>query len=91
VKFPILIAFCATPGISQAVSQTSNASFAAEAVSAEKAASLMNFNSFKPDTDEQRAFASQLPRDRVFGSGKAFVPFVSSGDYERRQARTTRF
>jgi arsenic resistance protein ArsH len=50
---------------------------------AEKAASLMNFNVFKPDTDEQRAFASQLPRGRIFGSGKAFVPFVTSGDYER--------
>jgi hypothetical protein len=43
----------------------------------------MKFNVFKPDTEEHRAFASQLPRGRVFGSGKAFVPFVSSGDYER--------
>ena len=43
----------------------------------------MKFNVFKPDTDEHRDFAWQLPRGRVFGSGKAFVPFVSSGDYER--------
>jgi hypothetical protein len=56
---------------------------AGEAEPAEKAALLMSFNVFKPDTDEHRAFASQLPRGRVFGSGKAFVPFVSSGDYER--------
>ena len=73
---------------------------AAEIETAEKAASLMKFNVFKPDTDEHREFASQLPRGRDFGSGKAFVPFVSSGDYERlcafagvraRQALTTWF
>ncbi len=56
---------------------------ATEIETAEKAASLMEFNVFKPDTDEHRAIASQLPRGRVFGSGRAFVPFVSSGDYER--------
>ena len=56
---------------------------ATEAESAEKAASLMKFNVFKPDTDEHRNFASQLPRGRILGSGKAFMPVVNSGDYER--------
>lgn len=48
---------------------------------AEKAAELMGMHVFRPATDEHRALAAKLPIGRVFGSGKAFVPFVKSGLY----------
>ncbi len=53
----------------------------ADAQLAEKAARLMGMHVFRPESDEHRALAAKLPRGRVFGSGKAFVPFVKAGIY----------
>ncbi len=51
----------------------------ADAQLAEKAAGLMGMHVFRPATEEHRELAAKLPRGRVFGSGKAFVPFVKAG------------
>lgn len=53
-----------------------------EADLAQKAAALMNMHVLRLENDEQRALAAKLPRGRVFGSGRAFVPFVKAGLYE---------
>ena len=53
----------------------------ADAQLAEKAAGLMGMHLFRPATDEHRALAANLPRGRVFGSGKAFVPFVKAATF----------
>jgi hypothetical protein len=37
----------------------------------------------KITTDEHRSTAAELPRGRVFASGKAFVPFVGKMLYQR--------
>ncbi len=53
----------------------------ADAQLAEKAAGLMGMHVFRAATEEHRALAAKLPRGRVFGSGKAFVPYVKAGIY----------
>lgn len=50
---------------------------------AQKAAALMGMKCFHPKSEEERALAAQLPRGRIFASGKAFVSFVASGLYKR--------
>jgi len=55
---------------------------AADAQVAEKAAGLMGMRVLRLKTDQQRAIAAKLPRGRVFGSGKALVPFVAKRLYE---------
>ena len=50
---------------------------------AQKAAALMGMKCFHPQSEQERALAAQLPRGRIFASGKAFVPFVASGLYKR--------
>jgi hypothetical protein len=50
---------------------------------AQKAAALMGMKLFHPKSEEEHALAVQLPRGRIFGSGRAFVPFVASANYKR--------
>ena len=50
---------------------------------ATKAAGIMKMRVLHLETEEQRAAASQLPRGRVFGSGRAFTPFVRVSVYKR--------
>lgn len=59
---------------------------AASAELAEKAAGLMGMHAMRVDSDEGRAAALALPLGRVFGSGRAFVPFVKAAVYERLKA-----
>ena len=56
---------------------------ASEAELAQKAAALMGMAVFHPKSEEEHALASELPRGRIFGSGKAFVPFVAAANYKR--------
>src|SRR3954468_14378380 len=58
----------------------------AEAALAEKAADLMGMRMLKVRTDEHRAMAAQLPRGRVFATGRAFVPFVKSALFLQLQS-----
>ena len=59
---------------------------ASDAELAEKAAGLMGMRILRLTTDEGRELAAKLPRGRVFGSGRAFVPFVKAGLYDRLEA-----
>ena len=52
----------------------------------QKAAALMGMKCFQPRSEEERALVAELPRGRIFASGKAFVPFVASGVFERLRA-----
>lgn len=54
-----------------------------EAAAAREAAALMGMSVVTVDSEPLRALADKLPRGRIFSSGKAFVPFVSRGLYER--------
>src|SRR5688500_7688547 len=58
----------------------------ADSALAEKAAALMGMHVLRLATDEQRQLAAKLPAGRVFGSGRAFVPFVQAGLYEALRA-----
>lgn len=49
---------------------------ASEAKLAAQAAEAMNLRVVQLADDEQRAFADQFTHGRVFGSGRAFVPYV---------------
>lgn len=49
---------------------------ASEAKLAAHAAEVMNLRMLRLIDDEQRAFADQFTHGRVFGSGRAFVPYV---------------
>jgi hypothetical protein len=55
----------------------------ADLAGATKAAELMQMRVLKITTDEHRTTAAELPRGRVFASGKAFVPFVGKTLYQR--------
>ena len=57
-----------------------------EAELAEKAAGLMGMRVLRLTSDEERELAAKLPRGRVFGSGRAFVPFVKVGLFDRLEA-----
>ena len=65
-------------GLDDAGKPHASAFTAHDAELAEKAAALMGMRVLRPGTDEQRALAAKLPKGRVFGSGRAFVPFVES-------------
>ncbi len=53
---------------------------------ATKAADTLGFRALVLCDDSQRAAAAELPQGRVFGSGRAFIPFVAKEVYERLQA-----
>lgn len=57
-----------------------------EAVLAEKAAGLMGMRLLPLATDEQHEVARGLPRGRIFGSGRAFTPFIKTTLYARLNA-----
>ncbi len=69
-------------GIDDAGRPHGSAFKANDRVLAERAAGLMGMHVLRPETDEQRALAAQLPRGRVFDSGKAFLPFVRAALYQ---------
>lgn len=53
---------------------------------ATKAAETIGFRALVLCDDAQRSAAAELPQGRVFGSGRAFVPFVAREVYARLQA-----
>ncbi|MDP4006692.1 hypothetical protein [Methylobacterium sp. NEAU K] len=53
---------------------------------ATKAAATIGFRALVLCDDSQRSAAAELPQGRVFGSGRAFVPFVAREVYDRLQA-----
>ena len=53
---------------------------------AEKAANAMGMRSLITSSKDERALAAELPRGRVFVSGRAFVPFVGARLHRRLQA-----
>jgi hypothetical protein len=53
---------------------------------AEKAAGLMGMKILRLTSDEQRGLAGKLPKGRVFGSGKCFVPFTNKNLYSQLEA-----
>jgi hypothetical protein len=55
----------------------------ADAPLAEKAAGLMGMKILRLTTNEQRGLAGKLPKGRVFGSGKCFVPFTNKTLYSQ--------
>jgi len=52
-------------------------------LSARAAAAAMGMMVLPITTDEQRTLASRLPAGKIFGSGKAFVPFVKAELYDQ--------
>ena len=59
-------------------------SFTADQVmSARAAAAAMGMMVLPVETAEQRTLADQLPAGKIFGSGKAFVPFVKGSLYDQ--------
>jgi hypothetical protein len=50
---------------------------------ARAAAAAMGFMALPVTTDEQRDLAMRLPAGKIFGSGKAFVPFVKAELYDQ--------
>ena len=55
-----------------------------EAAAAERAAALMGMHVLAVCDDDRRSLAGSLPRGRIFAaSGKAFVPFVKAGLFDR--------
>ena len=59
---------------------------AADAQLATKAAGLMGLHVLRVTSDKLRQLGRKLPKGRVFGSGRAFVPFVQAGTYEQLAA-----
>lgn len=57
-----------------------------DAALATKAASVMNMRTLPLGTEAHRTIATELPQGRVFASGRAFVPFVKKGVYDRLRA-----
>ncbi|WP_050735669.1 hypothetical protein [Methylobacterium sp. ARG-1] len=53
---------------------------------ATKAARLMNMRTLPLNNEANRTIAAELPQGRVFASGRAFVPFVKKGVYDRLSA-----
>lgn len=53
---------------------------------AEKAASVMGMRSLITNSEDERALAAELPRGRLFVSGRAFVPFVGARLHRRLTA-----
>ncbi|MCJ2138096.1 hypothetical protein MKK69_29290, partial [Methylobacterium sp. J-026] len=51
-----------------------------------KAAEVMNMRTMLLGTEAHRTLAAELPQGRVFASGRAFVPFVKKGLYDRLSA-----
>lgn len=56
---------------------------ASEVELAQKASALMGMAIFHPKSEEEHSLVAQLPRGRIFASGKAFVPFVAAANYKR--------
>jgi hypothetical protein len=56
---------------------------ASDAELATKAAGLMSMQALRVTSDKLRQLGRKLPKGRVFGSGRAFVPFVEAGTYEQ--------
>lgn len=56
-----------------------------EMFSAQKAASLMGFSCWRASS-EHRELVAKLPKGRIFPSGRAFVPFVSTKAFDRLEA-----
>lgn len=54
----------------------------AEVPLARKAATLMGVSAMPLTTEADRELAAKVPRGRIFGTGKAFLPFVKAGLYE---------
>ncbi|MCJ2135111.1 hypothetical protein MKK69_13760 [Methylobacterium sp. J-026] len=50
---------------------------------ATKAAGVMNMRALPLSTEAHQNIATELPQGRVFSSGRAFVPFVKKGVYDR--------
>lgn len=59
---------------------------AADAALAERAAGLMGMQVLRLETGEHQELGAKLPTGRVFGSGKAFVPFVKGALFDRLAA-----
>ena len=59
---------------------------AGEADLATKAAELMGLRTLPIRTDTERALAAQVPRGRVFATGRAFVPFIKASLLTELQA-----
>ena len=53
---------------------------------ATKAARVMNMRTLPLSSEAHRTLAAELPQGRVFASGRAFVPFVKKGVYDRLSA-----
>ncbi|MCJ2093612.1 hypothetical protein MKK67_14105 [Methylobacterium sp. J-072] len=53
---------------------------------ATKAAGVMNMRTLPLSTEAHRTLAAELPSGRVFASGRAFVPLVKKGVYDRLSA-----
>ena len=53
---------------------------------ATKAAGVMHMRTLPLSTEAHRTLAAELPSGRVFASGRAFVPFVKKGLYDRLSA-----
>ncbi|TXN27790.1 hypothetical protein FV220_10135 [Methylobacterium sp. WL19] len=56
---------------------------AGERAEAERAAGLMGMHVIEISDDTQHSLAAGLPKGRLFGSGKAFVPFVKAEVFDR--------
>ncbi|MCC0809027.1 hypothetical protein FPV16_22965 [Methylobacterium sp. W2] len=56
---------------------------AGERAEAERAAGLMGMHVLEISDDTQHSLAAGLPKGRLFGSGKAFVPFVKAEVFDR--------
>ena len=56
---------------------------AGEKAEAERAAGLMGMHVLEISDDTHHSLADGLPQGRLFGSGKAFVPFVKAEVFDR--------
>ncbi|WP_227440301.1 hypothetical protein [Methylobacterium sp. W2] len=56
---------------------------AGEKAEAERAAGLMGMHVLEISDDTHQSLAAGLPQGRLFGSGKAFVPFVKAEVFDR--------
>ena len=56
---------------------------AGEKANAERAAGLMGMHVLEISDDTHQSLAAGLPQGRLFGSGKAFVPFVKAEVFDR--------
>src|SRR4051794_33322508 len=56
-----------------------------EVAQARKAAALMGVGLLPLSSDAERELAAKLPRGRIFGTGKAFLPFVKGPLYQELQ------